>query len=87
MLFGGSFWIRTVNKGGNAVIRPLHESAEGFFLLGKSCQAAKRTACLHARADNQANMSKQGDNPDYECWQQLRDCPAGAQQQPFERST
>ncbi|CBL42570.1 hypothetical protein CK3_31240 [butyrate-producing bacterium SS3/4] len=87
MLFGGSFWIRTVNKGGNAVIRPLHESAEGFFLLGKSCQAAKRTACLHARADNQANMSKQGDNPDYECWQQLRERPGGAQQQPFERST
>ena len=64
MLFGGSFWIRTVNKGGNAVIRPLHESAEGF-----------------------SYMSKQGDSPDYECWQQLRECPAGAQQQPFERST
>ena len=53
-----------VNKGGNAVIRPLHESAEGF-----------------------SYMSKQGDGPDYECWQQLRECPAGAQQLPFERST
>ncbi len=35
MLFGGSFWIRTVNKGGNAVIRPLHESAEGFSYMSK----------------------------------------------------
>ena len=39
-----------VNKGGNAVIRPLHESAEGF-----------------------SYMSKQGDSPDYECCQQLRE--------------
>ena len=54
----------TVNKGGNAVIRPLHESAEGF-----------------------SYMSKQGDSPDYECWQQLRERPRGAEQQPFERST
>ena len=53
-----------MNKGGNAVIRPLHESAEGF-----------------------SYMSKQGDSPDYECWQQLRERPGGAQQQPFERST
>lgn len=53
-----------VNKGGNAVIRPLHESAEGF-----------------------SYMSKQGDSPDYECWQQLRERPGGAEQQPFERST
>ena len=44
------------------MIRPLHESAEGF-----------------------SYMSKQGDSPDYECWQQLRECPAGAQQLPFER--
>ena len=53
-----------VNKGGNAVIRPLHESAEGF-----------------------SYMSNQGDSPDYECWQQLRERPGGAQQLPFERST
>ena len=26
---------RTVNKGGNAVIRPLHESAEGFSYMSK----------------------------------------------------
>ena len=38
-------------------------------------------------AEGFSYMSKQGDSPDYECWQQLRECPAGAQQQPFERST
>ena len=42
---------------------------------------------LHESAEGFSYMSKQGDSPDYECWQQLRECPAGAQQQPFERST
>ena len=50
------------------------------------------TDCVPARkggqaSDNQVNMSNQGDSPDYECWQQLRERPGGAQQLPFERST
>ena len=50
------------------------------------------TDCVPARkdgqaSDRQANMCKQGDSPDYECWQQLRERPAGAEQLPFERST
>ena len=71
----------------NGFILRMYEAIFSMKVLSGGCADCVLARKAEWAFDNQACMSKQGDSPDYECWQQLRECPAGAQQLPFERST